>query len=126
MTFLRKIQLNQTQLAIFAFVVAALVCAMIAYLAALVIENRSAAAVKSRLLTDGITWATVAADGLQVHLSGTAPNEAARYRAVNLAGTEVESSRIRDNLDVAPTKMIQAPRFSVEMLRNDDGIQLIG
>ena len=99
---------------------------MIAFLAALVIENRSTASVKSRLLMEGITWATVEADGLQVHLKGTAPNEAARYRAVNLAGTQVESSRIRDNLDVTPAKMIQAPRFSVEMLRNDDGIQLIG
>ena len=61
-----------------------------------------------------------------VTLTGTAPNEAARYRVVNLTGSIIESSRIRDKLEVAPAKTVEAPRFSVEMLRNDDGIQLIG
>lgn len=99
---------------------------LVAWTASLVIETRSAAAVTSRLLTEGYTWAKVEADGLQVILSGTAPNEAARFRAVNLAGTVVESSRLRDQFDVTPTASATAPKFSIEMLRNDDGIQLIG
>ena len=113
-------------LAALAFAAAAILSGLIAYAAALVIENRSTKVVTTRLLSDGITWASVAADGLQVHLSGIAPNEAARYRAVNLAGAEVEASRIRDDLEVAAVRTVEAPRFSVEMLRNDDGIQLIG
>lgn len=123
---LRKFQPSQTQLGVMAFVVAALVSAMVAYIAALVIENRSASVVRSRLLSEGITWAAVSADGLQVHLAGTAPNEALRYRVVNLVGTEVDSSRVRDHLEVTPAKTVEPPRFSVEMLRNDDGVQLIG
>jgi OmpA-OmpF porin, OOP family len=63
---------------------------------------------------------------LQVHLTGTAPNEAARFRAVNLVGALVDSSRIRDGLDVTPASAIEAPDFSVQMLRTDDGVQLIG
>lgn len=109
-----------------AFAVAGLVALIVAWGAALLIERVSASAVTSRLLTDGITFAQVQSDGLQVHLIGTAPNEAARYRAVNLVGSIVDSSRIRDKLEVTPAKAVAAPRFSVEMLRNDDGIQMIG
>lgn len=117
---------NQTLLAVLAFVVAALLCAAIALGAALVIETRSAAAITSRLMAEGFTWAQVATDGLRVTLSGTAPNEAARFRAMNLAGAIVESTRLVDAFEVTPARSVEAPRYSIEMLRNDDGIQLIG
>jgi OOP family OmpA-OmpF porin len=113
-------------LAFTAFGVAAVVSALIALAAAFLIENRSATMVRSQILAEGLTWVEVQADGLQIHLLGTAPNEAARYRVVNLTGSIVEASRIRDKMEVAPAKTVEAPRFSVEMLRNDDGIQLIG
>src|SRR5690606_29852411 len=87
---------------------------------------RSDTVVSSGLKAAGMDWVTVASDGLQVHLSGTAPDERARFRALNLVGTMVDSSRIRDSLEVTPTVALAAPRFSVEMLRNDDGVQLIG
>jgi OmpA-OmpF porin, OOP family len=119
-------QLPQTLTAVGAFVVAAIIAGGTAWVSALVIERRTTQVVTSKLLDQGITWATPQADGLQLRLIGTAPNEAARFRAVNLVGTVIESSRIRDMLDVTPVKAIEAPRFSVEMLRNDDGIQLIG
>ncbi|NGM44994.1 OmpA family protein [Rhodobacter sp. SGA-6-6] len=99
---------------------------VVAFLSALVIEMRSDAVVSSGLQAAGMDWVTVASDGLQVHLAGTAPDERARFRALNLVGTLVDSSRIRDSLEVTPASALAAPRFSVEMLRNDDGIQLIG
>lgn len=109
-----------------AFVAAGILALLVAWGGAFLIERLSVSSVTSRLLTEGITWATVEADGLQIHLIGTAPNEAARYRVVNLVGSEIESSRVRDKLEVTPAKAIAAPAFSLEMLRNDDGIQLIG
>lgn len=109
-----------------AFAAAGVVSVLVAWGAAVLVENISARAVKSMLLTEGITFASVTPDGLQIHLNGTAPNEAMRYKVVNLVGALIDSSRIRDRLDVTPVKAIEAPRFSVEMLRNDDGIQLIG
>ena len=121
-----RLRPNQTVLAAATFVVAGLLAALIAWGAALVIENRSAEAITSRLLTEGYAWAQVSSDGLRVTLSGTAPNEAARFRAINLAGTIVESSRLVDSFEVTPARTVEAPRFSVEMLRNEDGIQLIG
>ena len=123
---LRAYRPTQNMLAVAAFAMAALVSALIAFAADLLIESRSAAMVRSRILAEGLTWVEVQPDGLQIHLIGTAPNEAARYRVVNLTGSIIESSRIRDKLEVAPAKTVEAPRFSVEMLRNDDGIQLIG
>lgn len=122
----RLLRLPKHMLAALSFALAAVVMLGIAFLAALIIESRTVTAVTARLDETGANWVTVEADGLQVLLSGTAPTEADRFRALNLVGGLVDSSRIRDMLDVAPSEGITAPRFSVEMLRNDDGIQLIG
>lgn len=108
------------------FLGAACLAGLAAWASALAIESRTAAAVQSRMLEAGLTWVDVQADGLQLHLTGTAPNEAARFRAVNLAGSVIDAARIRDGLDVTPVTAIEAPKFSLEILRNDDGIQLIG
>lgn len=119
-------RLRPITLTFLAFLTAGAVMVGVAYAAARVIEARSQSAISDHLIAEKIDWVSVRSDGLQVHLSGTAPNEAARFRAVNIVGSVVDSSRIRDALDVTPASAIQAPRFSVEMLRNDDGIQLIG
>jgi OmpA-OmpF porin, OOP family len=119
-------RLSHNLIAAIAFTGAAMLAMAVAFIAALIVESRSVTAVSARLTTENMAWATVHADGLQVWLTGTAPNEAARFRAVNLAGSEVDAARVRDALEVAPARAIEAPRFSVEMLRNDDGIQLIG
>lgn len=122
----RLLRLSPSLLAALAFVLASVVMLGISFAAALVIESRSTEVVQSRMTEAGMTWVTVETDGLQVRLSGTAPNESARFRALNLAGSLVDSGRLRDRLDVAPASTVAPPRFSVEMLRNDDGIQLIG
>lgn len=118
--------LRNTVLTSAAIGVAAILAMLGAWWASSAIESRSAAAVRSKLVETGVQWAAVEANGLQVRLTGTAPNEAARFRVVNLAGSVVESSRVRDELEVAAMQSVEAPRFSVEMLRNDDGISLIG
>jgi OmpA-OmpF porin, OOP family len=119
-------QLSSTTLALLAFIVAAMVMFSVAYGATRVIESRTAKVVSARLAEQRIDWITVATDGLQVRLSGTAPNEAARFSAVNLVGSLVDSSRIRDGLDVTPASAIEAPEFSVQMLRTENEVQLSG
>lgn len=118
--------MGQTLLAVGVFAGGAVLAALAAWASALAIEARTAEAVRARMVEADVRWITVSADGLQLLLTGTAPNEAARFRAVNLAGSVIDSSRVRDLLDVAPVKAIEAPEFSLEVLRNDDGIQLIG
>lgn len=109
-----------------AFVAAAALALLMSWGMAHVIEARSTSAVTTRLLAEGYTWAKVDADGLIVSLSGTAPNEAMRFSAMNLAGSVVDSGRLRDGFEVEPAQVIAAPRYSVEMLRNADDVQLIG
>lgn len=122
----RLLRLPSTALAALAFALAGLVMLGVALLAALVIETRTETVVTAGLQGAGMDWATVSSDGLQLHLTGTAPDERTRFRALNLVATLVDSSRIRNSLEVTPATALAAPRFSVEMLRNDDGIQLIG
>ena len=78
------------------------------------------------LAQTGQDWAEVQVDGLQVTLTGTAPDEATRFAALSAAGSVVDASRIIDSMEVAAAAEIEAPDFAVEILKNDDGISLIG
>jgi len=66
-------QLSSTTLALLAFILAAMVMSSVAYGAALVIESRTENVVTTRLSAASIDWIAVSADGLQLHLAGTAP-----------------------------------------------------
>lgn len=109
-----------------AFSIAAALSIGGAWLSAGLVEDRSAEVVVSKLIDGQHDWTTVATDGLLVALGGEAPDEATRFRVVSAVGTVVDPDRIVDNMDVKPREQIKAPRFSVEMLRNDEGISLIG
>ena len=109
-----------------AFVLAALVSAGSAFFAAGLIERVSGSTVKTALLDAGHDWADVETDGLEVILTGTAPNEALRLRAVAVTGSIVDATRVIDGMDVKAAEPLAPPRFSVELLRNDEGISLIG
>ena len=111
-------------------IIAMLFGAALSYVGAIasvnVIEDSSELGVRHALDTAGLDWAEVEADGLRVILTGTAPTEATRFKAMTTAGTVVDSARIEDMLDIAVAEPLQAPRFSVEILRNDSGVSLIG
>lgn len=105
---------------------AALMCVAVALLAVAQIERNSLGAVKRALVMEGQGWARVSVDGLIVTLTGTAPDEATRFKALKLAGSRVDDSRVVDEMDVAAAAEIAPPRFSIEILRNDAGVSLIG
>ncbi len=90
------------------------------------VERRSLEAVAQAIRDDGIDWVSVTTDGLQIHLTGTAPDEAMRFRALTLAGTVVDGDRLIDAMDVRPAEAAPPPHFVLEILRNGDGISLIG
>ncbi|WP_074737027.1 OmpA family protein [Ruegeria halocynthiae] len=90
------------------------------------IEDASELAVRRALNLKGHDWAEVESDGLRVVLTGIAPDEATRFNALTAAGTEVDTSRVIDEMEVAPTADLTPPRFSAEILRNDSGISIIG
>ncbi len=108
------------------FVAAAALSIATATIAVSVVESRSEQAVRSALALEGQSWANVRADGLMLHMSGMAETEALRFRALSAAGTIVDAARILDEMEVRPAAELRAPDFSVEVLRNDDGVSLIG
>ncbi|MEC7764150.1 MAG: OmpA family protein [Pseudomonadota bacterium] len=108
------------------FVFAALLALIAAFSSVNVIERVSKAAVEQALILGGQDWASVHTDGLQLVLSGMAPTESDRFRAISIAGGEVDASRVIDQMEVPNAAGIEPPRFSVEILRNDGGISMIG
>ncbi len=97
-----------------------------AYFAVSLIETASKAGVKTELETSELGWADVDVSGLEVFLFGTAPDEAARFRAITAAGRVVDASRVIDQMNVAEAAEIAPPSFSLELLRNASGINAIG
>ncbi|MGB1235493.1 MAG: OmpA family protein, partial [Planktomarina sp.] len=90
------------------------------------LEDTTAVEVDRRLALEGHEWSSVYTDGLQVILSGEAPSEAERFKALAAAGKVVEAARVIDNIQIEATQELEAPEFSLEILRNDGGISLIG
>ena len=71
-------------------------------------------------------WVDLRLDGLQVIMTGVAPDEVQRFRARAKAETVVDAGRIVDDMQVAARADLSQPAFEVELLRNDDGISIIG
>ncbi|SOB94684.1 OmpA family protein [Rhodobacter maris] len=115
-----------TALTIAIFVLALVASAFVAGGSATIIEQRSRKAVRLALEAGGQSWVQVHTDGLLVNLVGTAPSEAERFRALTIVSSVVDSSRMVDSTDAEVVKPIAPPAFSLQLLRNDEGISLIG
>lgn len=120
--------MNRTSLllGIACFFAAAVLAVITATFLAIGTERRSIDAVATSMEQAGLDWVEVSANGLVVYLDGTAPSEAASFRASSRAGSVISSDRVVNRVEVVQASGIAAPRFSVDMLRNGDGIQLIG
>lgn len=108
------------------FFLAAGLCLVVANFAVTAVEHGSETAVRRTLDETGHEWAEVTADGLQIILEGTAPDEASRFTALSSTGGAVDAARIIDRIEIAPSADLAPPRFSVEILRNASGISIIG
>ncbi|THH34417.1 BON domain-containing protein [Aliishimia ponticola] len=108
------------------FVAAAIVALMAANASVGLIEDRSEIGVRQVLDDRELVWAEVSADGLQVTLTGTAPTESDRFQALAAAGSIVDAARVIDAMQVEAEAELAPPRFSIEILRNDAGISVIG
>ena len=76
------------------FVGAAVISLVAAGFSVTLIEDNSEIGVRDTLDAQGMPWAEVQADGLQVTLSGVAPSEAVRFKALSAAGSVVDAARI--------------------------------
>lgn len=90
------------------------------------IETETRERISVALVAAGQDWATISPDGLRVDLTGLAPDEASRLRALEVIGQIVDAGRTTDKTTVLQSREIAPPRFSLEILRNVDRISLIG
>ncbi|MEM1351517.1 MAG: OmpA family protein [Pseudomonadota bacterium] len=109
-----------------AFLIGAALSLVAATLSAQLVEENTETEVRYILDRNGLTWAEVEADGLRVVMTGTAPTEALRFRALSLTGSMVDATRIIDEMTVAAVAEIDPPRFSAEVLRNSSGLTIVG
>ena len=116
----------KTLMAPAAFVLAAFLALAAAFGAVAVVERVNTRAISAALAGAQITWATPRADGLNVHLSGEAPSEAARIQALRVAAQASEAALLRDELTVAARQATVAPVFRIEIMRNNYDLSLIG
>ncbi|MDB4125640.1 OmpA family protein, partial [Amylibacter sp.] len=84
------------------------------------------AKLEQAIFLTGDDWSNIRANGLRIHLTGLAPNETSRFDLLKSLGKLVEASRIRDEITLLEEENLIPPKFSLEALRNDDRISLIG
>ena len=109
-----------------AFACAAVLSGFAAGAAVTAIEDNSRRVVREALDARGIGWAELGTDGLQVFIAGTAPDEAARFAALSAAAQAVDAERVVDQTVVEEADAPAQPRFAIEILRNREGVSLIG
>ncbi|MDE0698410.1 MAG: OmpA family protein [Boseongicola sp.] len=90
------------------------------------VESRTLRSIDAGLSQSGHEWTVVQVDGLHVVMSGIAPDDATRFAALSTAGRAASSARITDQMEVADPVAIRPPEFSIEILRYDDGVSLVG
>ncbi|GLQ35918.1 membrane protein [Amylibacter marinus] len=91
-----------------------------------VFQEATEAELRQALLMSDEEWVHLRAKGLQVNLTGLAPDEAARFRVLQVIGKFVDPGRITDDITILQANDIAPPKFSLEVLRNDERISLIG
>jgi len=94
--------------------------------AAAYVEHGAHAEVAAGLAASGEDWAAAEADGLIVTLTGAAPDEARRLRAVEIVRQIVDPNRVRDATTLAAAAPIDPPGFALELMRNEGEVSLIG
>ncbi|SHH27838.1 OmpA family protein [Cognatishimia maritima] len=119
-----RLPLNLTVASTFALAGIASLAA--ASMTATVIEETTQESVQAALTEKGLVWAETYAEGLNVFLTGTAPTEAERFLAMSTAGGIVDAARVIDNMNVEAIAALEPPAYSLEILRNEAGISLIG
>lgn len=103
------------------------------------IEARTTRAVAAALADAGFDWAAPSADGLRLTLTGQAPDEVARVRALAAAARAAGPDRVIDAMEIAPRPgptgaadaasapaTLPAPPVQVELLRNGTALSVAG
>ena len=71
-------------------------------------------------------WLDISTNGTTVLVSGTAPSEANRFKAITLISSIINSELIMDQIEVKKDLILPKLNYTLELLRDDDDITLVG
>jgi OmpA-OmpF porin, OOP family len=89
-------------------------------------ERRLAGDLEAALAAAGHDWAYVRGDGLRLTIAGEAPDETARFHAIEIARHAIGLGSLKDAVAVASPDPAATPAFALELLRSGAEISLIG
>ena len=90
------------------------------------IEKDTVTRIKTAFNAAGIDWATPEPDGLMVVVTGKTDGESTRVRMLETASQVIDTSRIVDQTLVERSLAAAEPEFSLEILRHNRDLSLIG
>lgn len=108
------------------FLASAAAAALVATFAVATLEDTTVRNSKSALVASGQSWAHIETNGMQVILTGTAPDERKRIQALDAISGIVSTTRIQNLMDVEESVPAIAPDFALEILRSGTDVSLIG
>src|SRR5690606_6470200 len=93
-------------------------------------ESRLEAGARAEVAAQSLGWGRIATDGLNVRLTGPAPDGIQHLRAVAAASGAAAGvtglARVSDDISAATQAEIAPPPFRLEILRNEHGTSVIG
>lgn len=90
------------------------------------VENRKSAEARAVLKHHGLDWVSAEPDGMRIVLTGQAPDEASRFRAITVASQITNPAHIRDAMTVPPPEDMPLLAYEVEILRNGNSVLMHG
>ncbi|MEM8553554.1 MAG: OmpA family protein [Pseudomonadota bacterium] len=90
------------------------------------IEDKNSSRVARLLEQQDLDWVTTRTDGMKVILMGTAPDEAAKYRAMAVASAATNPGNIQNFITVTPPETLPRPDFDINIMRTGDSILFSG
>ena len=108
------------------FLAAAVLALLTALFLVSLVENRTASELREAFAEANMGWTRVEVNGLTATLTGTAPTESARIRALQVAGEVIDASRLSEEIVVPVRTAVVAPVYRIEVMRNRDDLSVIG
>ncbi|QPH52450.1 OmpA family protein [Pontivivens ytuae] len=90
------------------------------------IEERNARIATAALVAAGQNWAEIEADGTRISLSGTAPGEGARFRAIDVVRSIYDEDNVEESIVLADAEDLPPEPVRIELLLTPDQVTALG
>ena len=89
-------------------------------------EAKTLRLLKKETSDSELSWLNITIDGTSVLVDGIAPNEASRFKAITIVSSVINSALITDRIEIKKDIILPKLNYTLEFLRDDDDITLVG